>query len=88
MAQESEWIDYNMIISYIHLHRNNAQRQIKEYRKIAKEKGLLPAEYSLYNEEIGKEIALMCLERWCMDFKFSLSEIEEMERKEYGQGGI
>lgn len=82
MAQESEWIDYNMIISEIHLHRNNAQRQIKEYREIAKEKGLLPAEYSLYNEEIGKEIALMCLERWCMDFKFSLSEIEEMEKKE------
>lgn len=82
MAQESEWIDYKMIISEIHLHRSNAQRQIKEYREIAKEKGLLPAEYGLYNEEVGKEIALMCIERWCMDFKFSLSEIEEMEKKE------
>jgi hypothetical protein len=81
MTQESEWIDYNMIISEIHLHRSNAQRQIKEYREIAKEKGLLPAEYGLYNEEVGKEAALMCLERWCMDFKFSLSEIEEMEKK-------
>lgn len=82
MAQESEWIDYNMIISEIHLHRSNAQRQIKEYREIEKERGLSPAEYGLYNEEIGKEIALMCLERWCMDFRFSLSEIEEMEKKE------
>lgn len=82
MTQESEWIDYNMIISEIHLHRSNAQRQIKEYREIEKERGLSPAEYGMYNEEIGKEIALMCLERWCMDFKFSLSEIEEMEKKE------
>ncbi len=85
MAQESEWIDYSMIISEIHLHRRNAQRQIKEYREIDKERGLSSAEYGLYNEEIGKEIALMCLERWCMDFRFSLSEIKEMEKKEmYG----
>ena len=82
MAQESEWIDYNMIISEIHLHRSNAQRRIKEYREIEEERGLSPAEYGLYNEEIGKEIALMCLERWCMDFRFSISEIEEMEKKE------
>lgn len=81
MAKESEWIDYNMLIDEIHLHRSNAQRQIKEYREIEKERGLSPAEYGLYNEEIGKEIALMCIERWCMDFKFSLSEIEEMEKK-------
>lgn len=82
MAQESEWIDYNMIISEIHLHRSNAQRQIKEYREIEKERDLTKSEYGLYNEEIGKEIALMCLERWCMDFRFSLSEIEKMEKKE------
>ena len=82
MAHESEWIDYNMIISEIHLHRSNAQRQIKEYREIEKERDLTKSEYGLYNEEIGKEIALMCLERWCMDFRFSLSEIEEMEKKE------
>lgn len=80
MIQESEWIDYNMLISEIHLHRSNAQRQIKEYREI--ERGLSPAEYGLFNVEIGKEIALMYLERWCMDFKFSLSEIKEMEKKE------
>ena len=59
MTQESEWIDYNMIISEIHLHRSNAQRKIKEYREIEKERGLSPAEYGLYNGEIGKEIALM-----------------------------
>ena len=42
MSQESEWIDYNMIISEIRLHRSNAQRQIKEYREIEKERGLSP----------------------------------------------
>ena len=81
MAQESEWIDYNMAISEIHLHRSNAQREIKGYREIEKERELSPAEYGLYCEEKGKEVALMCLERWCMDFRFSLSEIEEMEKK-------
>ena len=50
MAQENEWIDYNMIISEIHLHRSNAQREIKEYREIEKKRGLSHAEYGLYCE--------------------------------------
>ena len=79
MAKESEWVDYGMLIDEIHLHRHNAQRDIKEYRGKDKERGLSSAEYGLYQEAIGKEIALMCLERWCMDFKFSISEIKEME---------
>jgi len=52
MTQESEWIDYNMIISEIHLHRSNAQRQIKEYREIEKERGLaLEASEGMYKTE-------------------------------------
>lgn len=79
MTKESEWVDYGMLLDEIHLHRSNAQRQINEYREKGKERDLTKSEYGLYNEEVGKEIALMCLERWCMDFKFSISEIKEME---------
>lgn len=64
----SYWIDFNMIMSEIGLHRSNAQRRILEYKK--KEN---PTDWDKLEckEAVGKETILMCLQNWCEDFKFS-----------------
>lgn len=82
----SQWIDYNMLISEIKLHRDNAQRTIKSYKEQNKpfpdssssRKDII--ERLEYQEAIGQEIALSVLEGWCRDFNFSTSEIIEMEK--------
>lgn len=87
----SYWVDYNMLMSEIALHRSNAQRRILDYKE--NNKPSLKTSVSaytqrdfidrlLYENEVGKEIILMCLERWCKDFKFSTEEVKAMEEQQ------
>lgn len=83
----SNWIDYNMLMAEIGLHRANAQREILNYKEKNKPMKTSPSEYTqrefvdrlLYENEVGMEIILMCLENWCNDFKFSDEELKELE---------
>lgn len=83
----SNWIDYNMLMAEIGLHRANAQREILNYKEKNKAMKTSPSEYTqrefvdrlLYENEVGIETILMCLENWCNDFKFSNEELKELE---------
>ena len=81
----SYWIDYEMLKAEINLHRDNAQRIIKSYKKQGK---TFPDSNSTrkdivdrleYQEAIGTEVALAVLEGWCEDFKFSTDDVKTME---------
>jgi len=86
----SNWIDYDMLMDEIALHRSNAQLYIKNYKDNNKPFPTSPDGYTtggfidrlLYEKEVGKEIALMCLQQWCEDFKFSSNEVKEFINKE------
>ena len=83
----SNWIDYDMLMAEIGLHRGNAQREILHYKEKNKPMKTSPSEYTqhefvdrlLYENEVGKEVILMCLENWCNDFKFSTEELKEFD---------
>lgn len=83
----SNWIDFDMLMSEIGLWRDNAQRGILYYKENNKPMKTSPSEYTqhefvdrlLYENEVGKEIILMCLENWCNDFKFSTDELKEFD---------
>lgn len=83
----SNWIDYDMLMAEIGLHRSNAQREILHYKEKNKPMKTSPSEYTqrefvdrlLYENEVGMEIILMCLQSWCNDFKFSTEELKELE---------
>lgn len=75
----SDWIDYNMIMGEIGLHRSNMQRRIKEYRALKEERDLSESEIRLYENAVGSEHILMCIQRWVMDFKFSTEELMELD---------
>lgn len=83
----SNWIDFDMIMSEIDLWRSNAQREILYYKENNKSMKTSPSEYTqnefvdrlLYENEVGKEIILMCLQNWCNDFKFSTDELKEFD---------
>ena len=74
-----DWIDYNMIVGEIGLHRENAQRRIKEYRELEGQRGLNEAEKFEYAKSVGEEVILMCLQQWCEDFKFSTEDLKNFE---------
>jgi hypothetical protein len=78
-AKMSEWIDYNMIISEIGMHRGNAQMRIKEYRELEKQRRLSDGEKIDYAKCVGEEVILMCLQQWCNDFRFSTDELKGFE---------
>ena len=83
----SNWIDYDMLMAEIGLHRGNAQREILRYKEKNKPMKTSPREYTqhefvdrlLYENEVGQEIILMCLQNWCNDFKLSREEVKELE---------
>ena len=85
----SQWIDYDLLKMEIGLHRSNAEREIVNYKEKNDPFLTSPKEYTrealidrlLYENEVGKEIALSCLERWCDDFKFSDEEVAEIEEQ-------
>lgn len=70
------WIDYEMLLGEIRLHRNNAQRRVKAYREIEN-----PTEFDKLQcrEAVGEETVLMCLQAWINDFKFSIQEMKEFD---------
>lgn len=72
----SYWIDFNMLMSEIGLHRGNAQRRVKAYKEIEN-----PTEWDKLEckEAVGEETILMCLQRWCDDFKFSIEDMKKMD---------
>lgn len=81
------WIDFDMLIAEIGLHRDNAQRIIKSYKE--QKKPFLDSHSTRkeildrleYQEAIGRETILAVLEGWCKDFKFSSIEVVEMENE-------
>ena len=73
----SDWIDYNMIVSEIGLHRSNAQFRAKQYKELRKERKLTETEEWLLGQAVGEETVLMCLEQWCKDFKFSSDDLKD-----------
>ena len=83
----SDWIDFNMLMDEIGLHRYNAQQRILAHREKEKPWKTSPGEFTqwefvdrlLYENEVGAEQILMCLENWCKDFKFSTEELKEMD---------
>lgn len=85
----SQWIDYDLLKMEIGLHRSNAQREIVNYKEKNESFLTSPKEYTrqafidrlLYENEVGTEITLSCLERWCDDFKFSGEEVTEIEEQ-------
>lgn len=72
----TSWINFDMIMSELKYHRNIAQRRISEFKKIENPSSL---DRRRYNETVGEESVLMCLQAWCNDFKFSTDEVKEME---------
>lgn len=89
----SYWVDFGLLMSEIGLHRSNAQREILAYKEENKPIKTHPSSYTVnefvdrlhYEQEIGREVAMACLERWCDDFKFSSDEVKDIldkERKE------
>ena len=85
----SQWIDYDLLKMEIGLHRSNAQREIVNYKEKHKPLPTSRSEYTtkdfidrlIYENEVGREIALSCLEGWCDDFKFSDEEVTEIEEQ-------
>lgn len=71
----SYWIDFNMLMDEIGLHRSNAQRRVLAYMEIEN-----PTEWDKLEckEAVGEETILMCLQNWCNDFKFSIDDLKEM----------
>ena len=83
----SNWIDYDMLMAEISLHRSNAQLYIRNYKDDNKPLPTSPDGYTtsgfidrlLYENEVGKEMALMCLQQWCEDFKFSANDVAHLD---------
>lgn len=78
----NNWIDFDMMMSEIKYHRNNAQRRILEFKKIEN-----PTELDKIKckEAVGEESVLMCLQAWCNDFKFSSDEVKEIIKEKEEQ---
>lgn len=81
----SHWIDYEMLVAEIKLHRDAAQKTIKSYKEQGKP---FPDSHFTrkeitdrleYQEAVGQEAALAVLEGWCKDFKFSTNDVVRME---------
>ena len=72
----SDWIDFNMIMSELDLHRDNAARIVKAYKEIEN-----PTEWDKLEckEAVGEIGILECIMGWCKDFKFSTEELKEMD---------
>ena len=76
----NNWIDYDMLISEIKVHRRIAQGRVSEFKKNENPSAL---DKQRYHEAVGEELVLTCLQAWCNDFKFSSDEVKEIiEEKE------
>lgn len=81
----NHWIDYEMLVAEIKLHRDSAQRIIKSYKE--QDKPFLDNHSTRkdiidrleYQEAVGQEAILAVLEGWCKDFKFSTNDVIRMK---------
>lgn len=75
----SNWIDFGMLMQELDLHRNNAARIVKAYKKIEN-----PTEWDKLEckEAVGKVVVSESIMAWCKDFKFSSDEVKDIIEKE------
>lgn len=78
----SNWIDFGMLMQELDLHRNNAARIVKAYKKIEN-----PTEWDKLEckEAVGKVVVSESIMAWCKDFKFSSDEVKDIIEKEEQQ---
>ena len=72
----SNWIDFDMLMMELDLHRHNAARIVKAYKEIEN-----PTDWDKLEckEAVGRVVVSECIMAWCNDFKFSTEELKEME---------
>lgn len=78
----SNWIDFGMLMQELDLHRNNAARIVKAYKKIEN-----PTEWDKLEckEAVGRVVVSESIMAWCKDFKFSSEEVKDFIEKEKQQ---
>jgi len=86
-SQKKGWLDYGLMMSEIGLHRYNAIHRICESKEEAEgyARELSPHKWhvlSEYMKNVGEEIVLCCLQRYCMDFRFDQEDVREIISKE------
>lgn len=77
------WLDYGLTVGEIGLHRYNAIQRIKEHKEQFNPLAI-PDLYHVaeYYESVGTEKTCCCLQRYCMDFRFTQEDVREIIRKE------
>ena len=75
----SNWIDFDMLMMELDLHRHNAARIVKAYEKINN-----PTDWDKLEckEAVGRVVVSECIMAWCKDFKFSSDEVIDIINKE------
>lgn len=75
----SNWIDFDMLMMELDLHRDNAARIVKAYKDIEN-----PTEWDKLEckEAVGRVVVSECIMAWCKDFKFSSDEVIDIINKE------
>ena len=61
------------------MHKDSAERRIKHYREIKKERKLNAGEQGLYDVAVGQVVELLSLEQWCKDKKFSIDDLKDLD---------
>ena len=71
----SNWIDYDMLMSELDLHRDNAARIVKAYKEINN-----PTDWDKLEckEAVGRVVVSECIMAWCKDFKFSSEDVRNI----------
>lgn len=92
-TQKKGWMDYDLLIGEIGLHRSNAIDRIKETKERAAEikRNIAPRDLAIlseYLESAGAEIVLCCLQQYCMDFMFTQDEVKEILQQEQPVEGL
>ncbi len=82
-SQKKGWLDYGMTMREIGMHRYNAIHRIKEHKEQF-DPLAIPDLYHVaeYYESVGVERTCCCLQRYCMDFRFTPEDVREIISKE------
>lgn len=82
-SQKKGWLDYELTISEIGLHRYNAIRRIKEHKEQFNPLAV-PDLYHVaeYYKAVGAELTCCCLQAYCKDFIFTKEEVKEIIEEE------
>lgn len=75
----SKWIDFDMLMSELDLHRDNAARMVKAYKEIEN-----PTEWDRIQckEAVGSVVVSECIMAWCNDFSFSSEDVINIMNEE------